>query len=48
MVQTTYEPEGYAFGVYKQDNGLLEAINAALEELIEDGTIEEIILKWNE
>ena len=47
MVQTDYELEGYAFGVYKQDEGLLEAINAALNELIEDGTIEEIIQKWN-
>ncbi len=48
MVQTNYEPEGYAFGVYKQDTGLLEAINGALQELIDDGTINEIILKWNE
>ena len=46
MVQTTYDVEGYAFGVYKQDTGLLEAINAALKELIDDGTVEQIIQKW--
>ena len=48
MIATEYEEEGYAFGVYKQDTGLKEAINAALKELIDDGTIESIILKWNE
>ena len=48
MVQTTYETEGFAFGVYKQDAGLLDAMNAALKELVDDGTIEQIILKWNE
>ena len=48
MVQTTYEMEGFAFGVYKQDTGLLEALNGALQELIADGTVEQIILKWNE
>ena len=47
MVQTNYEVEGFAFGVYKQDTGLLEAINAALQELVADGTVNEIILKWN-
>ena len=46
MVQTTYDVEGYAFGVYKQDTGLLEAINAALNELIADGTVDSIIAKW--
>ncbi len=47
MVQTNYEIESYAFGVYKQDTGLLDAINGALKELIEDGTVDEIIMKWN-
>ena len=47
MVQTTYEQEGFAFGVYKEDEGLLDAINGVMQELIEDGTIEEIIRKWN-
>lgn len=46
MVQTTYDVEGYAFGVYKQDTGLLEALNAALQELIADGTVDAIIAQW--
>lgn len=46
MVQTTYDLESYAFGVYKQDTGLLEAINAALQELIADGTVDAIIAQW--
>ena len=48
MVQTTYEVEDYAFGVQKQNTGLLEAINGVLQELIADGTVEKIILKWND
>ena len=48
MVQTTYEIEDYAFGVQKQNTGLLEAIDGVMQELIDDGTVEKIILKWNE
>ncbi len=46
MVETTFDVESYAFGVYKQDTGLLEALNAALQELIADGTVENIINEW--
>ena len=46
MVQTTYDPEGYAFGVYKENDGLLDAINGALQELIDDGTVDKIITEW--
>ena len=35
-----------AIAVGKGDNELLEDINAALEEMIEDGTYEEISMKW--
>lgn len=35
-----------AIAVRKGDNELLEDINAALEEMIEDGTYEEISMKW--
>ena len=47
IIPTEYEQEGFAFGVFKQDTGLLEAINAALKELVDAGTVEEIIVKWN-
>ena len=46
MVQTTYDVESYAFGVFKQDTGLLAALNAALQELIADGTVDAIIAQW--
>ncbi len=47
MTQTTFEPEDFAFGVYKQDTGLCDAMNWALQELIEDGTVQAIIDKYN-
>ena len=47
IIPTEYEQEGFAFGVFKQDTGLLEAINAALKELVDAGTVEEIIVKWD-
>ena len=43
-----YEPEEFAFGFAKGNTGLLDAFNAELQKLIDDGTIEGIILKWNE
>ncbi len=45
---TSYEPENFAFGVNKGNTALVEAINAALAELKEDGTVEALILKYNE
>ena len=48
MIQTAYEPEEFAFGFAKGNEELLEAFNAELQNLIDDGTIEQIILKWNE
>lgn len=48
IIPTEYEQEGFAFGVYKQDTGLLDAINAVLKELVADGTVENIIVKWNQ
>lgn len=44
---TTYEVEEYAFGVAKGKTALVEAINAALAELIEDGTVQALIEKYN-
>jgi polar amino acid transport system substrate-binding protein len=48
MISTNYEPEEFAFGFAKGNTELLEAFNAELQKLIDDGTIEQIILKWNE
>ena len=45
VVETTYEAEDFAFGVSKGNTGLVDAINAVLDELIADGTVEAIILK---
>ncbi|MBR6187101.1 MAG: transporter substrate-binding domain-containing protein [Clostridia bacterium] len=43
---TTYEVEEYAFGIAKGNTALLDAINAVLAELIEDGTVQAIIDKY--
>ena len=49
VVETTYEPEEFGFGFAKNKYPeLLADFNAALQELIDNGTVEEIILKWNE
>ena len=48
MISTGYTPEEFAFGFAKGNTELVEAFNAELQKLIEDGTIEQIILKWNE
>lgn len=46
VLPTDYEQEDFAFGLAKGHEDLLAAINAALKELIEDGTVEEIIVKY--
>ena len=43
MNASTYEPENFAFGVSKGNTALVDAINAALAELKEDGTVQKII-----
>ena len=48
MISTGYTPEDFAFGFAKGNTELVEAFNAELQKLIDDGTIEQIILKWNE
>ncbi|MBQ1524488.1 MAG: transporter substrate-binding domain-containing protein [Firmicutes bacterium] len=49
VVPTTYEPEKFGFGFAKgKYPELLADFNAALQELIDTGKVEEIILKWNE
>ncbi len=46
MTETTYEPEDYAFGVTKGNTALVDGINAALADLIADGTVQSIIDKY--
>ncbi|MBR1684956.1 MAG: amino acid ABC transporter substrate-binding protein [Clostridia bacterium] len=46
MNTTTYEPENFAFGVSKGNTALVDAINAALAELKEDGTVQSLIDKY--
>jgi len=46
ILDTEYVTEDYAIGMAKGNTALLEAVNAALAELQEDGTIQAIIDKY--
>ncbi len=46
ILDTEYVSEEYAIGVAKGNSALLEAINEALAELTEDGTIQSILDKY--
>ena len=46
ILDTEYITEHYAIGVNKGNAQLLDAINQALKELIEDGTVDQIIAKY--
>ena len=46
MAPTTYEVEEYAFGFHKGNEALVAAVNAALKELTEDGTVQGILDKY--
>lgn len=46
ILDTEYVEEQYAIGVSKDNPELLEAVNAALKELIEDGTVQKILDKY--
>ena len=46
ILDTAYVEEDYAIAVSKDNPDLLEAVNAALVELIEDGTVQEIVDKY--
>ena len=48
MVESTYEAEEFAFGFAKNNTELVDAFNVELQKLIDDGTIEKIILSYNE
>lgn len=46
ILETEFVSEDYAIGVSKDNPELLEAVNNALKELIEDGTVQEILGKY--
>ena len=46
ILDTEYTSEDYAIGMNKDNTALLEAVNGALKELTEDGTIDSIIAKY--
>ena len=48
MISTGYTPEDFAFGFSKDNVELAQAFSDELQKRIDDGTIEQIILKWNE
>ena len=46
ILETEFANEDYAIGVAKGNTALLDAINGALKELIDDGTVQSIIDKY--
>ncbi|MGL4791372.1 MAG: ABC transporter substrate-binding protein [Anaerotignaceae bacterium] len=46
ILETEYAIEDYAIAIAKENTELLEEVNGALEKLIENGTVEQIINKY--
>ena len=46
LLDTAYAEEDYAIGVSKDNPELTKAVNGALKELIEDGTVDKIVQKY--
>lgn len=46
LLDGSWVEESYAIGVNKENTALLDAVNGALKELTEDGTIDAIIGKY--
>ena len=46
ILDTEYVTEDYAIGVAKGNTALLDAVNGALKELVEDGTVQSLIDKY--
>ena len=46
ILDTAYADEDYAAAIAKEDTELFEQVNAAIQELKEDGTIASIIEKY--
>ena len=46
ILDTEYVTENYAFGITKGNTALLDAINGALKELTDDGTVQSLLDKY--
>ena len=46
ILESAYADEDYAIAVSKDNSGLMEAVNGALKELIEDGSLQKIVDKY--
>ena len=46
ILDTEYIVENYAIGISKDNNGLRDAVNDALKELIADGSVQLIVDKY--
>ena len=46
VLDTSYAVEEYAIGIAKGNTALLDAVNAALAELAEEGTLQAIVYKY--
>jgi polar amino acid transport system substrate-binding protein len=46
ILHTAFAEEEYAIGISKKNDGLRTAVNKALKELIEDGTVQRIVEKY--
>ena len=46
VLETSYAEEDYAIGMNKDNTALVEAVNAALEDLKADGTLQSIVDKY--
>ena len=46
ILEGTWVEEFYAIGMNKENTALLEAVNGALKELSEDGTLASIVAKY--
>ena len=46
ILDTEYVTEDYAIAIAKDNTALYEKVNAALEELIADGTVQKVVDKY--
>ena len=46
ILDSEYVTEDYAIGIAKENTALLEKVNAALKELIADGSVQKVIDKY--
>lgn len=46
LIEGQFEDENYVFGIQKGNKALLDAVNNAIKELKDDGTMQEILDKY--